>query len=726
MSAPLPHNEQGRLRALRSYHLLDSEPEPSFDQITALASYLLDTPMAMISLLDAERQWFKSHVGFSGKEMPRDEAICSYTILSPEALVIPDVLTDDRFSRYPRVESYPWIRFYAGIPLRTPEGYALGTLCVLDTQPRNGLKREQLEILSVLAQETMAYADLRRASRILSKALMKRKQSDLLQALSCRLASSISTAPDVTGALQATLDGLCNQVGWGRGSAWMKSGDEGRCLLICQGRRTGPAGHFGLLPVGENGGNGGNGGNGSPGGNGHSHRVSEALIRRAWDDGRSAMEYDPRLSLGEAVFPLAGEEGDRVIFAFLTDEPEAEARRMLDETAKVMAHLAPELARKHLDEQLRRQEAELARANQMKDHFLAMLAHEMRNPLAPILNAVELLKTGDSGDALELIERQVHHMSRLMEDLLDISRVSRGKITLHKKTIDLARTVQEATRTAHELFSGRGQPFEVILPAVPLWVEADPVRIEQVVGNLLHNAAKYSGRGQPVALMLECEGTEARLCVKDHGVGIPAEALQQIFEPFVQVDGSRPMAKGGLGLGLALVRQLVALHGGRVQARSAGPGRGSEFCVYLPLADPPAVLEEEPDVVVEKIGGTMPCRVLVVEDHDDLAATLHRLLTHWGHVVERVSRGSLALQRALAMQPDVVLIDIGLPDVDGYTVARQFMASETLSRRVRLIAITGYGQEADRLAALEAGFDVYLLKPVDPIQLREWVRRKNG
>ncbi len=711
MRAPLPINEPGRLRALHSYHLLDSQPEPSFDQITALACYLLDAPIALVSLLDNDRQWFKSRVGIPYKEMPRDEAICAYTILSPDALIIPNALSDTRFARYPSVESYPWIRFYAGIALRTAEGYALGTLCVLDTRPRDDFDTHQREILAMLAQETMAHADLRRSSRLLSEALLARRQSDLIGVLCCRLASSISMAPDVTQALTATLEELCNQVGWGKGSAWMKSGEGGGYLLVCQGRRSGYAGHFGTSRTGEN---------------GATYRVSDALIRRAWDEGRTLMEYDPHQPLGEAAFPLASEDGINVLFAFLTDEPEAQARLMLEQTTKVIARVAPELARKRLNEQLRLQEVELTRANQMKDHFLAMLAHELRNPLAPILNAVELLKTSDSGDALEVIERQVHHMSRLMEDLLDISRVTSGKMTLHKKTIDLAKTVQEATRTVYDVFASRGQPFEVILPAVPLWVEADPARIEQIVGNLLHNAAKYSGRGLPVTLVLECEGKEARLCVRDKGVGIPQESLEKIFEPFVQVDGSRAMAKGGLGLGLALVRQMVVLHGGRVSVKSAGIGSGSEFCVHLPLIEPPPVLDQEPDRFAEKIGGVASCRVLVVEDHDDLAGTLHRLLTHWGHTVERVSRGSQALQRAIAMQPDVVLIDIGLPDLDGYTVARQLSASQALPKRIRLIAITGYGQEADRLAALEAGFDVYLLKPVDPMQLREWVRRKSG
>ena len=364
---------------------------------------------------------------------------------------------------------------------------------------------------------------------------------------------------------------------------------------------------------------------------------------------------------------------------------------------------------------LRDHDAELARTIRLKDHFLAMLAHELRNPLAPILNAVQLLRSENPGDALDVIERQAKHMARLLEDLLDISRITQGKITLHKSRLDLTQSVRHAARSS--LFEAN-HLFISEMSDKPLWVEADPVRIEQIIGNLLCNAAKYTEPGKEIRLSLEKDRGEAVLTVRDQGIGIPPEMLERIFEPFVQTKESLQRARGGLGLGLPLVRQLVAIHGGTVTAFSAGPGQGARFTVRLPLLESPVQNDPGESKRVAE-GAPVPMhRVLVVEDNPDMATTLKQLLVAWGHSVEVAMTGAAATAIANKFQPDVVLIDIGLPDMTGYDVAKR-LSDLSRTGKPELIAMSGYELESDRSRATQAGFNDYLLKPVDPAELRK-------
>ena len=375
-------------------------------------------------------------------------------------------------------------------------------------------------------------------------------------------------------------------------------------------------------------------------------------------------------------------------------------------------------------------ESELARLNRIKDHFIAMLAHELRNPLAPILNAVEMLRSSDPADAVDVIERQVKHMARLLDDLLDLSRVTMGKITLQKTVIDLAETARAAARTVRPIFVQNRLVLSMTLPADPVWVEADPVRIEQIVGNLLNNAIKStSPTARPIDVWLELERTEgeAVLRVRDRGIGIPGGMLARIFEPYVQLEGGAHHPQGGLGLGLSLVKQLVEMHGGKALATSEGLGRGAEFCVRLPVVPRPGKAEAAAGIAPPGLSATLQGtpsrirrRVLVVEDNIDIANTVARLLTVWGHAAKTVNEGAGAIAAALAHQPQVVILDLGLPDMDGCLVARQLLALPKL-HGLHIIAMTGYGQEADRLRAASAGCRDYLLKPVDPALLRRLV-----
>jgi signal transduction histidine kinase len=370
---------------------------------------------------------------------------------------------------------------------------------------------------------------------------------------------------------------------------------------------------------------------------------------------------------------------------------------------------------------------ELREANHAKDEFLALLAHELRNPLAPISNAVELIGQRDEGDPIlqqagKVVAHQVQHMARLLDDLLDVSRISRGKLELRKQVVDLTELVQNAIEACRPLLDQRRQHLSVLLPTEPLWVEGDATRLEQIFANLLNNAGKYTEPEGRIAVAAAREENSAVVRVRDTGAGIPREMLHSIFEPFVQVDASLHRAQqGGLGIGLMLVRRLAEMHAGSVSAWSDGPGKGSEFIVRLPaLAGRSAPARQSAGADTETIrNGSAPGpsrQILVVEDQADSRETLKTLLTLWGHQVEVAENGRRGVEKALANQPEVALVDIGLPELDGYQVAEQVRAAPT-GDRIYLIALTGYGQPQDRKRALQAGFNAHLVKPVDPREL---------
>ncbi len=370
-------------------------------------------------------------------------------------------------------------------------------------------------------------------------------------------------------------------------------------------------------------------------------------------------------------------------------------------------------------------EEQLREADRRKDDFLAMLAHELRNPLAPVLTAVQLMERKqqegqDIGREREVVERQVHHMRRLVDDLLDVSRVTRGKIQLQKRPLELVAAVGRALEAARPFSESRGHTLRAELPVGPVWTEADPVRLEQVLTNLLHNAAKYSERGGLITLTLAREGREAVVRVADTGMGIPADALPHLFEPFMQVARTLDRAQGGLGLGLTLVKRLVEMHGGRVEVASEGVGRGSVFTVRLPVL-PEARVPVVPEAArPERETPAEGRRVLVVDDNVDAAALLGEVLELDGHQVTVVHDGLAALERVGGVDPDVVFLDIGLPGMDGYEVARR-MRRQPGGAELRLVALTGYGQASDRQRSREAGFDTHLVKPVELDTLRALV-----
>lgn len=381
-----------------------------------------------------------------------------------------------------------------------------------------------------------------------------------------------------------------------------------------------------------------------------------------------------------------------------------------------------EAQREHLLGVAQRARAEAEAASRSKDKFLAMLSHELRNPLSALRNAIysARLDSTRSERALEIAYQQTDLLGHLIDDLLDLSRIAKGRVLLNQQSVSLGEIVQRGVETAQPLTEERGHVVSVSLPPEPVRLEGDPARLEQVVVNLVTNAARYTNPGGRIDVILERHENEAMLRVRDNGTGIAPNALTQIFGLFVQAGRDQEGAVGGLGIGLAVVRELVALHGGRVEARSAGLGQGAEFVVYLPCIKEASEAEPRRLFVPEKVRNGGGLRVLVVEDNVDAAESLMMLLEVFGNQARVARDGPTALEMACADVPDLMLVDIGLPGMDGYEVARRVQKTPDL-REVPLVALTGFGQEEDRRRALEAGFDHHLTKPVDPQRLRRLV-----
>jgi signal transduction histidine kinase len=424
--------------------------------------------------------------------------------------------------------------------------------------------------------------------------------------------------------------------------------------------------------------------------------------------------------------------------------PDARLRRVLElggvtllkrplDVAEFLSAVRAALRDRHRQYQARAYTAELARqaealreADRRKDEFLAMLAHELRNPLAPIRNGLQVLRLAGEDRALAertwgLMGRQVDHLSRLVDDLLDVSRITRGKVELRPAPVDLRAVLAAAVETARPLIDAKHHRLTVTQPGRPVRVSADPVRLAQVVGNLLNNAAKYSEEGATITLSLDAEGDRAVVRVRDTGVGIPPEMLPRVFDLFTQIDRTLDRSQGGLGIGLTLVKSLVELHGGTVEAASGGAGTGSEFTVRLPLL--PGADAAAADAAPEPPAPRR--RVLVVDDNHDAGDSLGDLLVLSGHEVRVARNGTQAVEVAREFRPDVALLDIGLPGMSGYELAGRLRA-EPFGPALLLVALTGYGQDEDRRRTREAGFDHHLTKPADLGQLAGLLARRVG
>jgi PAS domain S-box-containing protein len=393
--------------------------------------------------------------------------------------------------------------------------------------------------------------------------------------------------------------------------------------------------------------------------------------------------------------------------------------------------------RKRLEEEQRARAEDLHEASRRKDEFLGMLAHELRNPLNAISVASGALgRTATDERQVRLnavINRQVGNLARLVEDLLEVSRITRGKLQLRKHHVDFVSVVRQAVHAGESIIESRNQSLLLEGPETPIWIDGDDLRLEQVVLNLLNNASKYSEPGSRISIAVTRPegGTFTQLSVNDAGIGLAPDMLNRVFEPFLQIDQSLSRSLGGLGIGLTMVRNLAELHGGTALAKSEGLGKGSTFYVRLP------VLDREPDLrevqgtltgMTEEVPRVTPesaLKVLVVEDNLDTLELVREWIETLGHNVQTASDGRTGLSAALATRPDVALVDVGLPEVDGYEFAKSLRAADP-GKDVRLVAITGYGRPEDRARALDAGFDAYVVKPVDEAVLRRILQASHG
>ena len=377
----------------------------------------------------------------------------------------------------------------------------------------------------------------------------------------------------------------------------------------------------------------------------------------------------------------------------------------------------------HEDVTERREAEEALRvANRNKDEFLALLAHELRNPLAPIRHVLQIMRmSGGHGQllhsAFEIMERQIGHMVRMVDDLLDISRISRGKLDLQIENIDLASVIHLAVEASNPHIANMNHRLTLSLPSEPIQIRGDSTRLAQAVSNLLNNAAKFTDSGGSITLSVESDEQQALIRVKDSGIGISAEQLPLIFDMFTQLDNSLQRTHGGLGIGLTVVKSLVEMHNGTIEAHSPGIGQGCEFTMRLPVCDVRAATPSE-EISEEELKRPPSRRILVVDDSVDSATSLATFLQLMGNETFTAFDGLEALQMADAVRPDVVLLDIGMPKLDGYEVARR-IRSMPWAERVILVAVTGFGQEEDRQKALEAGFDHHMVKPIDASLLME-------
>jgi signal transduction histidine kinase len=415
---------------------------------------------------------------------------------------------------------------------------------------------------------------------------------------------------------------------------------------------------------------------------------------------------DSNKALAEANYTLQSEKTREL------EEMNGHLQRANDELSRSNQSLETEIRERMRAENM------LKEAVVKRDEFLAMLSHELRNPLSPLRNASHMLMQGDTQDpkiiwSRGVIERQLKHMIRLVDDLLDVSRIARGKIVLVSEKVNVGEIIAAAVETVQPLLEQKKQQLEVSNGDAGLTVRGDPVRLSQVVGNLLHNAAKYTGEGGNIVLSTRANSGMAEICVRDSGIGISAESIPHIFELFTQIPSERVNTGGGLGIGLALVRALVELHGGDISASSLGLDRGSEFTLRLPLfIDRAASTDAEPVATVEPVAQVRR-NILIADDNQDALESLALMLRLEGHEVHCASDGEEALALAGQRRPEIVVLDVGMPKLDGCEVARRIRA-ESWGRNAVLVALTGWGQEVDRRRSREAGFDMHLVKPVDP------------
>jgi PAS domain S-box-containing protein len=622
---------------------------------------------------------------------------CAQAMQSGERVIIEDVEHDPRYDRHRQIAAAAGYRAVQSTPLRSRTGRVLGMLSTHFRTPHRPSEREQ-QLLDLYA---------RHAADLIERIQVEERLRLLWAAAAVMLSSA---EPDAM--LRELFANIAPHFGLDSYYNYMvnETGDAMR-LVSCVGIPDETAERIKRLEFGQ------------------AISGAVALHRQPFVATHIQQSDDPKVQCVKSISvracacnPLQVDNDLLGTLAFTSrtrdqfDEDELEILRTICQYIAV-AYERLRLVRKLQD------------ADRRKDEFLATLAHELRNPLAPICNGLELLRRADGNAGLielarGVMGRQLDQMVRLIDDLLDMSRISQGKIQVRKEQVQVAAVVRSAVEAARPFIDRQRQELTITLPPEAIYLDADPTRLAQVIANLLDNAAKYTEPGGHIWLTVERQSDEVAISVRDTGIGIAVEHLRRIFEMFSQVTPALERSHGGLGIGLALVRGLVELHGGNVLARSSGIGRGSEFVVRLPVVDVPVQqqLKEPVD------SGTRPsvrtCRILAVDDNRDAADSLAMMLRLMGHETRTAYDGLEAVESAAAFQPDVVLLDIGLPKMNGYEAARH-IRQQPWGKGMALIALTGWGQEEDKRRALEAGFDRHTTKPVDVTELEKLLAHVN-
>ncbi|MDB5749392.1 MAG: hypothetical protein JWP72_4240 [Massilia sp.] len=817
---PPPLSERDRLAVLDTYGILDTPPEAAFDDLVRLLGQLLGVPIAAVNLLADGRQWFKSEIGLGTREMPLNDSICKFALLQEGQMVVPDTREDARFNGNPLVTGAPGLRFYAGELLKTADGVPLGTLCVLDLEPRpGGLSENERFILSTLARQVMSLIELHKAFKdqhdlltrqqaIQEELNLERDQSQrLLEGMDegfIYLDQDFHVRQINAGAMRFESRAAGEILGRSHWDAW--PGSEalplGQQYKHAMARRV--AVHFEQNYVFPDGRSYWIDISAYPANTGlavfyrditerknaeqalrdsrrdaldaareaeSERRQLAALLeaapvgivvtdatgalvrvnaehRRAWGnhpmtaaldsydewqgwwaDG-SSRHGQPLLAGDWALArALGGEAAPRQVIEIASFDPPYTRRIMLNSGAPIRSErgeiIGAVSAQMDITDRVRAEEA-LRQADQKKDEFLAMLAHELRNPLAPITSAAAILSNHAVDQATvhrtsAIIARQAKHMTGLIDDLLDVSRVTRGRVDLDTTELDAKDVIADAIEQVRPLVEKHGHRLTVDLSPAPAIVLGDRKRLVQVMTNLLSNAAKYTPNGGNIGVRLETGDQQLGITVRDDGIGMTPELIADAFELFSQGKRGLDRSQGGLGIGLALVKSLLLLHGGTISVDSDGPDAGTTFQVRLPRSSSRQAL---PGLDAGQHGGKElpPLRIGIVDDNEDAAATLAMFLEAFGHQVSVAHTARAALDALPAFAPDVCLLDIGLPGMNGFDLARALRALPATGGAV-LIAVTGYAQEQDRQQALAAGFNDLFAKPVDLAALNSLLTR---